>query len=344
VRLSVVIPTRDRLEKLRQCVEALAKQGAAANEIEVVVADDGSTDGTRDWLESAARRSWPFALRGLPLQPRGPAAARNAGVCAASTDLVLFIGDDCVAAPGLLHGHLRAHAASGDEKSVLGHATWLPSLPVTPFMHFQENGGSQFAYGKIVDRKNAGWNFYYTTNVSTPRRVLCAQRFDERFPGARFEDMELGWRLTRSGHRIEYVREALCWHDHPVRFEDFRRRSVVYGEYAALFHRIHPDPALAHGLGIHDARTAISEHRAGLAAAERVVGMLEPLFPVYEPASDCFGVRGANGMLFDAYRLLIHHALVTGIRRGLDLPALPAASSRTTGEQPAQARPHPRAA
>lgn len=327
MRLSVVIPTRDRLAKLRQCVEALAAQGAAASEIEVILADDGSTDGTRDWIASAERRPWPFALTGLALTHRGPAAARNAGVAAASSDLVLFLGDDCVAAPGLLDAHLRAHAASASEKSVLGHATWLPSLQITPFMHFQENGGSQFAYGSIRDRKNAGWNFYYTTNVSTPRRVLCAQRFDERFPAARFEDMELGWRLSRSGHRIEYVPEALCWHDHPMRFEEFRRRSVVFGEYAALFHRIHSDESLARALGIVDARAAVHEHTDGLAWAERSVAALEPLFPVYEPSPRSFGARGAVGILFDAYRLLVHHALISGIRHALGLPPLTATRS-----------------
>jgi hypothetical protein len=72
--------------------------------------------------------------------------------------------------------------------------------------------------------------------------------------------------------------------------------------------------------------------------------MLEPLFPICEPSSDCFGGRGAIGMLFDAYRLLIHHALVTGIRRALELPALPAAPPRAAGELPVRAHPQDRAA
>ncbi len=339
MRLSVVIPTQDRIAKLKQCLDALAKQGPVTAECEVVVVDDGSTDATRAWLATATGQRWPFVLRAVRQEAAGPAAARNAGVRAASGESVLFLGDDCVAAPGLLQGHLRAHSAGG-ERSVLGHATWLPELTISPFMHYQENGGSQFAYGRIRDRRNAGWNFYYTTNVSTPRRVLLEHPFDERFPAARYEDMELGWRLSRAGHRIEYLPEALCWHDHPVRFDDFRRRSVLYGEWAALFHRLHPEPVLARALGIEDARAARFEHLEALAAAERVVEEVEALFPTYEPASDCFGVRGAMSLLFDAYRLLIHQALVTGIRRALDLPALPAASPA----RPERGRPRSRAA
>ncbi len=319
MRLSVVVPTFERHSKLEACVASLAAQGADAVG-EVVIADDGSADDTRAWLEAAPRRDWPFALRVLRLDHRGPAAARNAGVRAARCELVAFTGDDCVLAPGWAEAHLGAHGGSRGG-SVLGHTTWLPSLRVTPFMHYQENGGSQFAYGRIADPADAGWRYYYTTNVSSPRGLLLEHPFDERFPAARYEDMELGWRLEQQGHRVVYRPEALAWHDHPIGFEAFRGRCPEYGEYAALFHRLHPqEPALAQALGIRDAEACDRVLGAAVDAAERVVAELEEAV-ASAGAPPPFGLRGATGLLHDAYRLLIHLGLVGGIRKALSLPA-----------------------
>ena len=172
---------------------------------------------------------------------------------------------------------------------------------------------------RIADRGDAGWRFYYTTNVSSPRDLLLAMPFDERFPAARYEDLELGWRLARTGHRIAYVPEALAWHDHPIAFETFRARSFEYGAYAAMFHELHPESEeLAVALGIRDAEQADRVLGAALAGAEDVVRALEPA--VAQAPADAFAVRGARALLHDAYRLLVHHALVRGIRKALSLP------------------------
>jgi len=317
VKLSVVVPTYERLAKLAACLDSIASQDGV-EQTEVVVVDDGSRDGTREWLDVRAREPWPFALRIVHARHRGPAAARNAGVLAASGDAVLFTGDDCSLAPGCLAPHIEFHAAPRNA-SLLGHTTWLPSLEITPFMHYQENGGSQFAYGRIADRADAGWRFYYTTNISTSRELLLAQPFDERFPAARYEDLELGFRLARLGHRVSYEPRAVAWHDHPIEFADFRARSVEYGEHAVLFHQLHEgSEELAVALGIRDAEQADRAFRAGIERAEQLVAALEP--SLLGASERAFGVRGARALLHDAYRLLIHYALVRGIRKALSLP------------------------
>ncbi|MCP5070997.1 MAG: glycosyltransferase [bacterium] len=316
----MVIPTFERHEKLEACVASLATQENVTAISDVVIADDGSQNDTTAWLEAAPRRDWPFSLRILRLRHRGPAAARNAGVRAAKGELVAFTGDDCRLAPGWVKTHLLGHA-TGTARSVLGHTTWLPALEVTPFMHYQENGGSQFAYGRIADPDHTGWRFYYTTNISTPRHLLLEHPFEERFPAARYEDMELGWRLDRAGHKICYRPEALAWHDHPIGFESFRARCPEYGEYATLFHQLHPeDEALAQALGIRDAEDCDQVFPPAIEAAKQVVLELEESLGTADRAPAAFGVRGAEELLHASYRLLIHHALVTGIRKALSLP------------------------
>ena len=320
MKLSVVIPTFERLTALRACLGSLAEQEPRGLIYEVVVADDGSDDQSFAWLTASAQKEWPFRLRVLRCPHRGPAAARNAGVREATGDLILFTGDDCVLAPGCIERHLRGHQRWTTGTSVLGFTTWLPSLDITPFMHFQENGGSQFAYWRIPDPEDASWLYYYTTNISTPRALLLENPFQERFPAARYEDLELGYRLEQRGHRIVYDAEAIAWHDHPVDFFSFRNRCETYGEHAVLFHRLHPaDEGLATALGIRDAEQADRIFGPSLDAAQTLIEDLEPRLGG-APAT-AFGVRGAGSMLHNAYRLLTHHALLRGIRKALSLPA-----------------------
>ena len=120
------------------------------------------------------------------------------------------------------------------------------------------------------------------------------------------------------GLPVVFRQEALVWHDHPITFQEFRARCGMYGEYAALFHELHPeDETLANLLGIRDAETADQVFGPGLAAAEALIASVEGSLG-HAPAT-AFGVRGANALLHDAYRVLIHHALVCGIRKALSL-------------------------
>src|SRR5436305_12404438 len=99
--VSVVIPTPYRLERLAEVLQALEFQ-AGAPSFDVVVVDDGSTDGAADWLRS---RSFRIPLRVLVQENHGPAAARNTGVAAASGRWVAFLGDATVPSPGWLAAH-----------------------------------------------------------------------------------------------------------------------------------------------------------------------------------------------------------------------------------------------
>src|SRR6185503_13295826 len=85
LRLSVVIPTYNRRERLERVLKALERQDTKPSEFEVVVVDDGSTDGTSAWLSS---QPMTYRLRSLSLQNGGPARARNAGVETATAPLV----------------------------------------------------------------------------------------------------------------------------------------------------------------------------------------------------------------------------------------------------------------
>jgi glycosyltransferase involved in cell wall biosynthesis len=238
--LSVVVPTYQRAELLDRCLRALAASDLPG--FEVVVVDDGSTDGTGEVLRRHADRLPLTAL----VQPRnaGPAAARNRGVAAARADLVLFVDDDVVVTPSLLSAHVALHAAAADPLlCVLGRVDWHPDLRVTPFMRWLDGSGLQFAYDTWLREGpvDPPYAAFYTANLSLRRDLLLAAGgFDERFPSPAYEDMELAFRLAQRGLRMDYRPAALAWHARAIDLPTFRRRTAMVARSAALLRRAAP--------------------------------------------------------------------------------------------------------
>ena len=248
--VSVVVPTFRRPRLLTRCLTALARQDAPPDGFEVVVVDDGSGDSTGEVVTAAARGA-EVRLETLPVNS-GPAAARNRGIEAARGGLILFLDDDVEATPTLVSTHRRLHAESGDDRhrGILGLVRWAPDLRVTPFMRWLDRSGHQFAYdtwlrpGPVAPPYGA----FYTANLSMRRSLLVeVGGFDRRFPHASFEDLELAWRLSGAGLRLEYRPEALAYHVRPVDLATFRRRTANDAESAALLRAIQPGYPLDDG-------------------------------------------------------------------------------------------------
>ena len=225
MRLSVVIPTYNRRNILPRCIKALEEQVAASPDYEILIVDDGSTDGTVNQISDYIERIG-LNIRLLHQNHSGPAAARNLGIKEASGDLVLFIGDDIIAAPDLLIRHTEWHDMHSNENlALLGYVTWSPEIEITPFMHWLENGGPQFKYWSITNPEDVFWGHLVTANISFKRHFLLENGlFDEDFRYASYEDTELGYRLHRKGFRIVYNRKAVGYHYHPTTIDDAIKR------------------------------------------------------------------------------------------------------------------------
>src|SRR6185295_4274703 len=210
VEFSVVIPTHNRMDVLPEVLAAVEAQ-VGAPELEVVVVDDGSSDGTAEFL---AGRSHKVPLRVLRQDNSGPAGARNAGVAAAVGGGVAFLGDDTVPAPGWLAAHARAHRrrAEAPRVAVLGYTGWHSRMRLNPFLRYINEHGLQFGYALIEDPEDVPFNFFYTSNVSLPRELLLAEPFDLRFPYAAWEDIEVAYRLKKRGLRLVYEKSASVAH------------------------------------------------------------------------------------------------------------------------------------
>jgi glycosyltransferase involved in cell wall biosynthesis len=235
---SVVIPTYNRLDVLPEVIRALDAQREAPS-FELIVVDDGSSDGTGDWLK---RSSFGPPTRLVAQPNRGPAAARNRGIDLASGRLIAFLGDDTVPDPDWLATHARAHRDRGGRCGIVGYTRWHDRMRLNPFLRYINETGFQFGYGLIKNREDVRFNFFYTSNVSLPRELLLRERFDERFPRPAWEDTELAYRLTRrQGMRLVYCPEAVTAHDHATSVKRFIARQEMVGYFAVRFAAIHPE-------------------------------------------------------------------------------------------------------
>lgn len=247
-RVSVVIPTFNRWAILQETLAALARQTHPA--AEVIVVDDGSTDGTSDGLPR-----WAEAHRGeLPITTlrqsnSGPGRARNLGVAHATGDLVVFIGDDTIPEPDFLAEHVRAHRCRPDPVAVVGFTDWdRDRMSVTRLLELVNTEGHQFGYGLLADGEEAPFTCFYTSNISVPREVLGPEPFHPAFVEVNWEDTELGYRLNLAGVAVVYHPAARTLHYHPLDARAFVRRQRRVGRQVGTLLRLHPalanDPAM----------------------------------------------------------------------------------------------------
>jgi GT2 family glycosyltransferase len=252
MRASLVIPTFNRLDQLQTVIMAVQHQvRPPGTDLEVVVVDDGSSDGTAEWLETQIGIPGFKAIR---QQNSGPASARNRGVAAASGDLILFLGDDTEPQPGWLGAHLEEHRLFGSAGplTVLGYTSFSPEIE-SPFLRFINEYGAQFGYLLIEDPRAVPFNFFYTSNISLPRNELVRLGgFREDFPAAAWEDIEFAYRAVGDGLKIHYQPQARTLHRHCIRPRTFCRRQRTSGRSAAIFAKLHPE--LDSFLGLHRSR------------------------------------------------------------------------------------------
>jgi glycosyltransferase involved in cell wall biosynthesis len=126
---SVIIPTYDRLELLTKAIESVTKQ--SFSDFEVIVVDDGSTDGTQQWLSENEPR-----LRGVRQSNKGPGSARNAGAQIANGKYLAFFDSDDLWFPWTLEIFSRAIETSGAPGIVAGR--WVEFVDETELLQVAE--------------------------------------------------------------------------------------------------------------------------------------------------------------------------------------------------------------
>ncbi len=229
--LSVVIPTYNQAALLSKCLDALLQQTLSLASFEIIVVNDGSRDDTAQVIRRYERdrpavRAIHFASN------RGRSAARNAGITAATGELIVFMDSDVLVGSDFLAIHLRAHRDIGPGILSRGPVVNIPSPELAGRIQPPRFGASP-AY---LDTANAG--------IRRTVLVEAALLFDEGFPGYGWEDFELGQRLKHVGIRRLFCWQAVAWHVQPPlpldRLPDLLRRESERAKSAAYFLRKSP--------------------------------------------------------------------------------------------------------
>lgn len=225
LRISVIIPVRDRAELLDRCLGALAPR--LGDHAEVVVVDDGSRDRTRQVaLEWASRHR----VRVLDNEGSGAVAARSTGVAASDGEVLAFTDSDCVPSPGWLAAGLAAIDAGAD--LVQGRTTPERACGVLERSLWVTGDDGLHATCNLFVRRSA-FDAAGGFDPAAGRRLAYRAG---HLRGLGFgEDTLLGWRIRRSGRAYTFAPDAHVAH-HVFAFDarDHIRRSWQAGGFPGL--------------------------------------------------------------------------------------------------------------
>lgn len=323
-RVSIVVPTFNRAESLRRCIVSVLAceldDGATAI---LHVVDDGSEDATPETVkELAAKAVGPVRVVYHRQENAGSAAARNTGIAACDTDLVLFIDDDCAAERDWIRRLVGASwepglGGVGGTISSAEDSTW-----VTRYCRHREYN----AYTQA----DAEANHVNTANCAYLRRALLdVGGFEALLP--RGMDGELAWRVVMRGYRLEYVPDAVVRHYHRESVRALARTCRATG-YARVLRR-----------ALYGTPPAPAWWRVGIEGAQVVLSLRELMFlPLYAAKFARRGVPWGDALPF-AYmdwlrstanrcgRIAMMTRILTG-RQRLDRTAIePDAASEAAG-------------
>jgi len=241
LKASVIIPSYNRLEILQKVLVSLEEQSVGKDLFEVIVSDDGSTDNTAAFLKEYSVQTTLIFRYVLAEKNGGPAKARNRALEKATDDIVIIIGDDIEVEKNFIEEHLRWHKMHPSvNQSVLGHVTWPKDLVANSFMIWLENGGRAyfFPYKDFVSGQQIDCRHFYTCNLSIKKEFLFqTSLFDESFPYASHEDIELGERLCRNGMKLYYDADLKGYHWHFLHVNSIARRVYLMGYSAPIYWR-----------------------------------------------------------------------------------------------------------
>jgi len=227
---SVIIPAFNEEKTLEACLHSLARQTLSRDRYEIIVVDDGSTDGT---LEIIKQHPWVESVR---QSNQGPAAARNHGVRQARGDIILFTDADCQPLDNWLEEMVKPLAQNSEIVAVKGVYETRQRELTARFV--------QIEYEDKYDRmkRQANIDFIDTYSAGFRREIfLQAGGFSEEFPMACAEDAELSFRLANKGYQMAFNPKARVFHLHPKSVWEYFKKKYKFARWRILAVKKHPN-------------------------------------------------------------------------------------------------------
>lgn len=223
--ISVVIPTYNAAKVLPHCLSSLEHQTIPRERLDIIVVDDGSTDGTLDVARG-------FGARVVCQEHSNQSAARNKGAATALGEIVLFTDADCVPAADWVEAMVRPF----DDPKVFGvkgryRTKQAGILPRFIQQEYEEK------YRRLA--KSAVIDFVDSYSAGYRRQVLLdLDGFDPSFPAV--EDIELSFRISGRGYRLVFAKDAFVYHRHRESYREYFRKKLWVASWWVAVYRRHP--------------------------------------------------------------------------------------------------------
>lgn len=222
--VSTIIPTYNSKNLLLQCLKSLENQDFPKNKYEVIVIDDGSTDGTYD---SIKKQRWKVKLEILKQNRKGPAAARNLGARKAKGKILAFTDADCVVKKKWISNLVGAYKKFPEVVGIGGPLKPSKNNLVAKIEIIKNKLLHKMVNGEIIGREETPVGF--TNNMSYKSEIFRKFKgFDESFSKPAGEDFDLKQRICKAGYKVAYIPNPTI-HMEPYDLNYFLRQILKRG-------------------------------------------------------------------------------------------------------------------
>ena len=230
--LSIILPTANGPDVLFECLESLLNQTYPLEKVELIIIDNRNDSRLAQSLKGGEFNNF-FALKYIPMPHKGPAAARNTGIKNASSEILAFIDDDCVADSDWAKSVIETHRLNPD-KPVVGGLTYVSACEDTALVsQFLSNSSAETGFKEKEIVFSPAWN------VSIKKYIFSEYLFNENFPFPGGENLEFFWRIYKQGYKFVRNKNIKIIHARNKNLLSFLKQAYYHGRGNLLTAYLH---------------------------------------------------------------------------------------------------------